>query len=866
MPLSPILPAILVLLVHAVAAFEPCDGIFCPPLVSRPKITAIEASGPAPIFLGRDTKSGCLCREYPNVFVVCFGRLLCQRMPTELNITAPLLKLTGTHIVELRPGDFDSLFKLEALQLDGNYNLTTILPGTFNQNMIKLTNLSISFNPVLKTLHPRSFEGLVNLKTLYMIKNAFENVYDVTQALSAQILPNLFKLSLNENSFNDISKDDFSPMENSSLKELDLVLCRLEQMASDCFVPLSNLEALRLGENSFNVSTITKVISKTVELGVPLRLLNLYSLGFRKNPPKELLEVIAKSNISNLNLAHNQFEVISSDAFPYMPNLQVLDLRRVLTLEVNPEAFYKLPNLKTLLLSGNKLQSVPENAIPGNLTYLDLQQNSGNLFYPSYFCIKDRKFRNLTHLAYLNLNFNRLNLLYNTSFIGLDNLRVLGLKNGTIYHIHNDSFLPLKNLWFLDLQNNYFITNNYPLGIELDTFKGLENLKVLLLGGCDITYFSKYGNPFVYLKNLEHLGLERNKISTIAPTDLAPLARLASIDVSENKLLAWQDRIFSKNLNLKTVVLNRNRFGLLSEAMLDDFSNVTQVELEINPFSCDCEGFYHFDEWFHHRPRNVAISSSKIKAHCAFPEPVHNYSLVEYFRSVHNGTIVCGPWRISKLVVVLPLVLLFLIFIILAVTMYYYRWHIRYWVFLTRLYLSRKGKIKASPEKKGYNNYVYDAFVSYSNEDRNFVVRLVSMLENYEPFLKLCVYDRDFQIGAMITESVLESVAKSRRTLLIISDNYAKSQWCRWESQIAEHHRLFFEDQNGEYVDDTLVLIKLGPVSANHLTPTLRYLLKTRIYLQWEVDEKKQKVFWGKLRNALAPPKLEQVVLENTRM
>lgn len=118
----------------------------------------------------------------------------------------------------------------------------------------------------------------------------------------------------------------------------------------------------------------------------------------------------------------------------------------------------------------------------------------------------------------------------------------------------------------------------------------------------------------------------------------------------------------------------------------------------------------------------------------------------------------------------------------------------------------------------------------------------------------------------MISESVLESVAKSRRTLLIISDNYAKSQWCRWESQIAEHHRLFFEDQNGEYVDDTLVLIKLGPVNGNHLTPTLRYLLKTRIYLQWEVEEKKQKVFWDKLRNALAPPKHEQVILENTRM
>jgi hypothetical protein len=149
---------------------------------------------------------------------------------------------------------------------------------------------------------------------------------------------------------------------------------------------------------------------------------------------------------------------------------------------------------------------------------------------------------------------------------------------------------------------------------------------------------------------------------------------------------------------------------------------------------------------------------------------------------------------------------------------------------------------------------MYDAFVSYSSEDRNFVIRLVTMLENYSPFIKLCVYERDFEIGSMISESVLESVAKSRKTLLVISDSYAKSQWCRWESQIAEHHRIFFQNENGEYVDDSLILIKLGPVSESHLTPTLKYLLKTRIYLQWSGEEKKQKVFWEKLRAALAPP------------
>lgn len=115
-----------------------------------------------------------------------------------------------------------------------------------------------------------------------------------------------------------------------------------------------------------------------------------------------------------------------------------------------------------------------------------------------------------------------------------------------------------------------------------------------------------------------------------------------------------------------------------------------------------------------------------------------------------------------------------------------------------------------------------------------------------------------FQVGSIISESVLESVAKSRKTLLVISDSYARSQWCRWETQIAEHHRLFFENEHGEYVDDSLILIKLGPVCDSHLTPTLKYLLKTRIYLQWDADPKKQRAFWDKLRTTLSAPENEQ--------
>ncbi|KAJ8984664.1 hypothetical protein NQ317_015755 [Molorchus minor] len=822
MLLPSLLSTILIISIREITTFEPCDGDYCPPAVVRPKASPIEINQPAPVLLGTDAESGCICREHPKVFVVCFGRLLCKKVPLGFNITAPTLKVTITNIYELRPGAFAGLTQLEGLQIDGNLNLSKILPGAFNSNLTKLTNMSISFNPNLRILHPLSFQGLVNLRTLYIVKNGFETVYDIAISLSPPIVPNLYKISLNENNFDGISSEDFVPMENSTVEDMSLVLCRLDYLHPDCFAPLKKLEVLRLGENSFNSSTISDVIARTVEIGIPLKLLNLYSVGFRKSPPRKLMEALAKSNITNLNLAGNQFEIF----FPYMPNIKVLDLRSVLALEIQNDAFKNLPNLKTLLLGGNKLATIPEGVILNNLTYLDLQQNSVNRYYQSYFSIPICKFASMNKLVYLNLNFNRINHLENKTFVGLGNLQTLGLRNSTIFYIQNDTFVPLKNLLFLNIENNYFISNKYPPGIDVDVFKGLGNLRVLLLGGCGITSLSKNGNPFKHLKSLEHLGLEKNSLKTISATDFSPLARLKSIDLSENLLVVWDERIFRHNPKLQFSILNRNKISYFSGAMLDDFSNLTQLEVQYNPFFCDCRSYKIYRQWFFHAARKKNV---EINAHCVFPETMNNYSVTVSF---------C----------------------------YYYRWHIRYWIFLTRLYLSRKGKIKPKSEKTVYTNYIYDAFVSYSNEDRNFVVRLVTMLENYDPFLKLCVYERDFQIGTMISESVLESVAQSRRTLLIISDNYAKSQWCRWESQIAEHHRLFFENENGEYVDDSLVLIKLGPVGDNHLTPTLKYLLKTRIYLPWEADEKKQKVFWERLRTALAPPKNDQGVSECTHI
>ncbi|XP_074034861.1 uncharacterized protein isoform X1 [Leptinotarsa decemlineata] len=811
------------------------------------------------IYLGRDA-SGCLCNEYDKILTICFGRESCTTLPIELNVTSEEVSILQTLISHIGPGDLDNIRQVKKLRIEGNFNLSSIAPRVF-ENFVKLENLSISFNLFLTALHEDTFVGLINLRRLSLIKNGFTNINYITHALSTSTVPALTELSINENKFSNIEEKTFAPLNNSKLQELDLTFCQVEYLHPDSLVYLKKLRVLRLGENTFNLSTLTQFMNSTLKAGLPLEILDLPSTGLRKTLPKDVLEIIAKSNITDLNLGRNQFDFIPSGGFPWMPNLKTLDLTGIMIADIEEDAFANLPNLRTLLLGENKLTCLPEGVVLPALNRLDLQRNSRESgLFP--FDISNGVFSEMKQLRYLNLNFDAIYHLSNDSFIGLENLEMLYLKNSSVFHIRAGTFKNLNKLSFLNLENNLFVRNNYPNGMYPDVFIGLHNLEVLLLAGNGITYFSLEGNPLVHLKSLKYLGLEKNYIATISPTQFDPLVSLKTVSLSYNSIRFWEEPIFRNSSRLRSLILDHNKISRITPAMMGDFSNLTELNLSFNSIICDCMYFLYFHNWLEEMQSTSLLKILSV-AEASCINPYRNqtvYAIAEYLEAAQNGTIYCDTEKLY--VKILPFGILFLVFALSAVLAYYYRWHLKYWMFLTKLYLSRKGRIKRS-SSNSVTEYRYDVFVSYSNEDRNFVIRLVTMLENYEPFLKLCVYERDFQIGSFISESVLDCVTNSRKVLLVVSNHYVKSHWCRWESHIAEHHRLYFGDQTSEYVDDALVLIKLGPIDKGNLTPMLKYLLKTKIYLGWDADEKKQGVFWKKLRDTLAPP---PSVIETTHM
>jgi hypothetical protein len=175
---------------------------------------------------------------------------------------------------------------------------------------------------------------------------------------------------------------------------------------------------------------------------------------------------------------------------------------------------------------------------------------------------------------------------------------------------------------------------------------------------------------------------------------------------------------------------------------------------------------------------------------------------------------------------------LMLLLVITSTAMYRYRWNIKYYVYMMR-------KRREYQQIQLNDVIVYDAFVAYNRADAGWVANdLQPFLETQNDF-KLCLHDRDFDLGV----SIVDKMAQSRKIILVLSNNFARSQWCQFEMLMAQRRDI--EDRN------ILVLIILEDIRGRHVTPALRVLLTTVTSLTWTQDEHGQQLFWGKLTDTM---------------
>jgi hypothetical protein len=192
----------------------------------------------------------------------------------------------------------------------------------------------------------------------------------------------------------------------------------------------------------------------------------------------------------------------------------------------------------------------------------------------------------------------------------------------------------------------------------------------------------------------------------------------------------------------------------------------------------------------------------------------------------------------------------FVLLLFTVIVIFIYRREMSVW-FYSRYGVRLEGRAKSRREEEK----LFDAFVSYSKKDEAFVAQILAPeLEYGNPPIRLCLHYRDLPVASgYLSDAIVEAMEASRRTILVISENFLKSEWCRYEFKSA-HHEVLRTNRH------KLILIFIGRIASKDLDPDIRLWLKTNTFLQWG-----EKMFWEKLRYALPDIPYTRKPAEQTR-
>ncbi|KFV82452.1 Toll-like receptor 2 type-1, partial [Struthio camelus australis] len=445
-------------------------------------------------------------------------------------------------------------------------------------------------------------------------------------------------------------------------------------------------------------------------------------------------------------------------------------------------------------------------------------------------------------------------------------LKRLRIASSRVFMVPCNLAKHFSSLVYLDLHDNLLVNNRltettceggWPLLQTLNlsqnslkslkqTAKNLSHLSKLINLDISQNNFGEIPDTCQWPENLKHLNLSSTQIPKL--TTCIPLT-LEVLDVSANNLKEFGLQLpFLKELyvaknqlktlpdaapipNLVAMTIRRNKLNSFSKAEFESFRKMEVLDASDNNFICSCE----FLSFIHHEAGIAQILAGWPENYiCDSPLTVRG----EQVGAVHLSLMECH----RSLVVSLICALVFLVILVLVVVGYKYHaiWYMR----MTWAWLRAKRKPKQGPPK----DICYDAFVSYSENDSDWVENImVQELEQACPPFRLCLHKRDFVPGKWIVDNIIDSIEKSHKTLFVLSEHFVQSEWCKYELDFS-HFRLF--DEN----NDAAILILLEPIQSKAIPKRfckLRKIMNTKTYLEWPPGEEQQQIFWENLKAAL---------------
>ncbi len=728
------------------------------------------------------------------------------------NVSLRTLSLRKCKLEKVSPQMFKYLQELT--QIDLSENVIKQLSDDVFLPLHSLKVLLLTHNQ-LGTFSPTYIHTNHGLHTLIIKQN---HITTLSESVPQGLLHNIKHLDVAANKLQHLSNYTFHKLHLDKLEKLSLSECSLSTIEAMALVSLPCLEDLNLRDNALTAASLETGLyglqnSPLNHLDCSrLKLVDLSSSTFRH---------LVGNNITQLQIDTSRIKFLRTGVFTVFKQVQLLSLQNNVIIYLEDNVFEPLINLEILNLQNNQLTSFPDvvrTALPATVSIIRLHGNSIkkviyddlkhlnhvegiDLTSNNIDTLGRKAFQAIPWITHLNLNYNRIGSLRG-SFSYITNLKTLSILGNVIEYVDANAFNNLTELQELDLSKNEKL--GLALALNRRLFQYLISLRTLFLNYVGLTDLT---DIFQGLTELRELKLSNNHIHALHKDD------------------------FRDQVNLEIIWLNDNKISNVPEASFSSVLSLQQLYISSNTFACNCDLLW-FMQWI--RSGEISLADySNSSYQCASPDKLNKTPLLDYNLTPDmciSHTLLIILTSVGSVVTVI---------ICVATLVYRYRWYIRYYWFLLR---SRKQRLRNDDEA-----YHFDAFISYMHRDRAFVIEQLLPELEYRGGLHLCLHDRNWLAGADIADNIIESIESSRRTVLVVSNDFARSEWCQLEMALAHTNML-------QMHRDSLVLILLEDIDPEFASARLRSLLTEKTYLSWSDDPQEQDYFWEGLKRVLKRP------------
>ncbi|XP_004471507.1 toll-like receptor 2 [Dasypus novemcinctus] len=749
---------------------------------------------------------------------VCDGRSRSlSSIPSGLTAAVKSLDLSNNEIAYVSRTDLLLCVNLRALILKSN-GINRIDDDSFLP-LGSLEHLDLSNNN-LSNLSSSLFRSLSSLQFLNLLGNPYKQLGKTSLFYH---LTNLRILKVGSNfTFSKIQKKDFAGL--TFLEELEIDASNLQSYEPESLKAIQNIShlILHMRRPVFVQEIFVDLLSSLKYL--ELRDTDFYNFRFSEKSTSEINPLIKKFTFRNVKITDESLNEVLKLLNYASSELLELEFDNCTLNGVGDFSESTVEEIK----DPGKIDTliVRKLSIPQFYLFLDL-----NSIYPltgnvkritiensKVFLVPCSLSQHLKSLEYLDLSENLMveeQLKNSACEDGWPSLQTLILRQNYLKSLEKtgEILLTLKNLINLDISKNNFLSMP-------ETCQWPEKMKYLNLSGTKI-----HSLTYCVPQTLEILDVSNNNLNSFSLT----LPQLKELYISRNKLKTLPD---ASSLPMLLVMrISKNSINTFSKEQVDSFQKLKTLEVGGNNFICSCELLSFIQEQKNLTEVLVDWPDSYL---CDSPSYVRGQRIQDTRLSVsecHRTALV------SAVCCALSLLLLLLGALC-------HRFHGLWYMKMTWAWLQAKRKPRKAPQR----DICYDAFVSYSERDSYWVENLmVQELENFNPPFKLCLHKRDFIPGKWIIDNIIDSIEKSHKTVFVLSENFVKSEWCKYELDFS-HFRLF--DEN----NDAAILVLLEPIEKKAIPQRfckLRKIMNTKTYLEWPADEAQREGFWLNLRAAI---------------